>query len=266
MQITTILNEYTDYRAYVSHTLCKHRLFLGLDSAEDAILRLQDAAVWPLVINEANRMLALSSTLFGLESRALEDNVKPKVAAITNDLFAYREELLQGKADALACFREASIQLKDNLTSIHDLLRQSPPGFSDEAVLDYLNGRSYLDCLDTLKTMIVSSQQPIVMDLLQSQGDDEILYSQFWPLAADIYLQQRIAIVAGAVENAYADEEKRVRSVYRELQRIERLVSCWSPSIDAKNRAGVIDRFMEDNGFDGAEDIKKLFQRIQEVL
>ena len=44
MQIDQITEDFLDYRAYVSHTLCQHNFFLGLNSPAIAREWLTDAA------------------------------------------------------------------------------------------------------------------------------------------------------------------------------------------------------------------------------
>jgi len=271
MRITAILAEFLDYRAYVSHTLCKHRLFLGLSSAEHARLRLSDAAVWPLVCDEGAQLSRLSGTLFGIVSKPLE-TVAREIQSLCDAMRVQQRLLEEGNDAAFGAFKTHAERFSDGLSSIYAVLDEQTPDFSGEAVVKYLGGKSSQECLISANQEVVSHVVPLIEtllrndgtpfripgkccpsfigELLSAYGDPNELYRRFWPESSAAYLVTRTYIVAGAVEDLPAQAMAPVRELQRMVRSIERIVSCWAPNVRSEDRLGLVEKTLRAEGYD----------------
>jgi len=248
IRITRIIDEFDDYRAYVSHTLCKHRLFLGLNSADGARLRLRDASVWPLVRDEANQLLKLHSSLFGLISPSFKE-VQTKVSSVLEKADIHICRLKGGDDHAFEPFDQASRELSQLLSSIGQLLDEEIPDFSEEAVLSYLNNRCSDEILQEVYKYIRVTLLPLIRKLHNEDNESDNAYRGFWPVSSTAYLLTRTAIVATAVEDISKEDIITIRTLQRRLRGIERIVSCWSPNASKDSRPDEIQKALVADGF-----------------
>ena len=255
-----------DYRAFVSHTLCKQRFFLGLDTANSARRRLNDASVWPLLRKEALRLLDLSDSLFGLVSEALNEQVKVPLHKVLTSLDILGSELLGGQDKAFGDFRLSAEGLRDLLTSIPDIMSEHPPGFSEQAVWQYLGGKATSDWVAEFAGEIDKRLKPLVTAMIQSEHPVDEYYSKFWPMYSDIQLLYRTTIIAGAAKRLPAADYGPIRRARSELHRIERVVSCWSPSIDPAERHQKVLVALDAEGFSTVDSVIKTLNSIKGAL
>ncbi len=253
MRVEQIIAEFLDYRAYVSHTLVKHRLFLGLHDAELARSRLQDASVWPLVVDEADRLVSLQDTLFGLESRDLNtarDEVRSSCVQMRRNV----PLLFAGSDAALGDFRASACSLSDALSSVSRTMNREIPTFSKVAVDSYLAGRSCAEYLRQHSRLMRDLQERILAPLLSGGETPPAIYREFWTDASEAYLCTRCATVAGAAAGGVDGASRNgIREAQRILRKIERIVACWSPGVPASERNTFLDDALCAAGFPSAE-------------
>ena len=249
MQTEKIIEDFLDYRAYVSHTLCKHRLFLGLDTANEARQRLSDACVWPLVAIEAERLLELSGTLYGMGSQPLEIARRD----VQEVLKRMREDgailLLDGSKAAFKGFRASADALNELLTSLSRQFDRNTPEFVSTRADGYLKGRSAADCLEEIAATMRGCVAPEVSSVLKGGAAVTDSYKRFWPASADAFLLTRCAQVAGALRGYKRGQEEGIRDLRRRLRRFERVLSCWSPGIAESDRKRVLDQTLMAEGY-----------------
>ena len=261
MQILRILGEFDDYRAYVSHTLCKHRLFLGLQTQEGAIGRLSDAAVWPLVRNESLRLFDLAPTLFGIVSPGLESAFGLPVRRALGELEGHRKALLEGEDGAFSPLQAAANQLRNGLASVGDYLQKNPPDFSEDAVKQYLAGRTREMCFGELALLLQGSVREALLPITTGASVVAGGYAAFWSACSDAYLGCRVAIVASGAAGAPKEADTPVRETSRSLQTIERIVSCYSPGLSPSERSEALKSALDALGFSDPKDILSLLDR-----
>jgi len=252
MQIGKIIEDFLDYRAYVSHTLCKHRLFLGLETADEARQRLSDACVWPLVGIEAERLLELAGTLYGMRSQPLE-SARRDVQEVLTRMREDATALLGGNKSAFKAFRASADALNELLTSLSQQFDRHTPDFSAIRVEGYLKGRTAADCLDELATAMRERVAPEVSSVFEGGAAGSDAYKRFWPATADAFLLTRCAQVAGALRGFDVGQEEGIGDVRRRFRRIERVLSCWSPGIVEGDRKRVVDQTLSAEGYTSAE-------------
>ena len=260
MQIRAIIEDFLDYRAYISHTLCQHRLFLGLSNTASAREWLSDAAVWPLVHDEAIQLCNLAGTLYGIVIMPLKPlgKVFVEVQQRAKEMEDVQAELVsKGSSSAFKQFCELSRSLTELFREMYTALDRHPPEFSREAVLIAFEGRTGMhwraECNEHMKTRLA----PLVTTLLAEQ---EIcaatdMYRQFWRISADGYLLTRKAVVAAAVEDLPSVAIEPVRDAQRLLRGVESVVSCWAPSVPEQGRQEQIEKSIRAQGSESRADL-----------
>lgn len=252
MHTEKIIEDFLDYRAYVSHTLCKHRLFLGLETADEARQRLSDACVWPLVAIEAERLLELAGTLYGMRNQSL-DSARKDVQEVLKRMKEDATALLGGNKAAFKGFRASADALNDLLTALSRQLDRHPPDFSATRVEGYLKGRTTEDCLEEFATTMRERVAPEVAAVLAGGAPVADAYKRFWPASADAFLLARCAQIAGALRDFKGGQEEGIRDLCRRLRRLERVLSCWSPGIAEGDRKRVLDQTLTAEGYASAQ-------------
>jgi hypothetical protein len=254
MQIGLIIDEFRDYRAYVSHTLCKHRLSLGLQTAEGARARLRDASVWPLVPDEAMRLITLSSSLFGMvepEYDAVNARIREACTALKNAA----SQLLNGCDDALPLLQGCVVALGDELSSAAVVMDHRQPQPCADDIVRYLGPRALSRLEEKLQGAVLQIAELYLTPLFLSRSKWSVAYQAFWPAAADAYLLTRTIIVAHAVADGDDDSAVGLRHVQWLIRGVERIVSCWSPGIAASDRSRFLDQSLRACGFSSPESL-----------
>ncbi len=257
MQIDRIVEDFLDYRAYVSHTLCKHRLFLGLDTPDEARQRLSDACVWPLVAIEADRLLKLSGTLYGMRSQSLTSarhDVREVLKRMREDGARVRHD---GSKAAFKGFRASADALNALLTSLSEKVDRCTPAYVSTRTEAYLNGRTTGDCLQEVAETVRERIAPEVVSVFAGGAVVGDAYTRFWPVSADVFLLTRCAQVAGALQGFDRGAEESIRDLRRRLRRLERVLSCWSPGIGESDRKRVLDQTLAAEGYVSADSVLK---------
>lgn len=260
MQQTKIVEDFLDYRAYVSHTLCQNRLFLGLSNPANARERLRDAYVWPLVYDETKHLCEMTGTLYGIvTTNHLElDCVIKNIGETLKDLDIRQDELVRKNDDsAFEPFCELARQLHNQLREMYTAFKKHKPEYSKDAILNALENKSQNQCLDFAVEYIKLQLAPIVSTLLLD--DDHTLksdlYRSFWPLSSFSFLLTRKAIVAAAVYDSPIEEIAPIRKMQKFLRGVESVVSCWAPSVADEIRTEQVNKTIRAEGFQSSFDL-----------
>ena len=249
MLISRIIDEFEDYRAYVNHTLCKHRLFLGLGgSPEDSRSRLADAAVWPLVKDETLRLLETAPTLFGIVSVPLKRD-SPKIKRSLKTLDGRIAALLSGRGDVIVSLLTSARKFREDMAETANVLRVTRPGFDERAVRRYLGKRDRGTCIQSVREYFCGELKFAVSPIVcaPTPAFAATKYQQYWAVAAEAAFRIRIALVAGAAEEVRDSDDGPLREAFRDLHRLDRVISCWSPAIAEADREKKIAQALEAN-------------------
>lgn len=264
MRIERIIEDFLDYRAYVSHTLCQHRLFLGLSTPKNAREWLSDAAVWPLVHDEAIRLCGLAGTLYGIMASDRLASVFAEVHRTVKRMADGRGDLVdRGNDEALDQFREYAQILNNLFREMHMALEIQTPKFSRDAVLkalDHITSRQWLIRINEhMKTSLAEILRQMMADAENPFAPD--LYRKFWVRSEDAYLLTRKAVVAVAAEDLPLVTLKPIRAAQRLLRATEAVVSCWSPSVMPKDRLAQIEKSIRTQGFESRSGVVESLTR-----
>jgi len=74
-------------------------------------------------------------------------------------------------------------------------------------------------------------------------------YRRFWGVSAEAYRLTRCSVVANAAAEAGREWLSGIRSGQRMLRQVERIVSCWSPSVSDLDRPEHVTRTLRAEGF-----------------
>lgn len=254
MQLTRILDDFLDYRSYVSHTLCQHRLFLGLSSPANARERLCDAYVWPLVHDEAKLLCDMMGALYGIVVSTHPElkSVVSKIRGTLREMDTRQVELVKSNDDsAFESFCSLAHQLHDQLKEIYAAIKNRPPDFSKSATLQSLEYKTHDQWLCLTSDHIGKCLAPTIRFLLL---DEDIKskpeqYCRFWSQSSQGYLLTRKAIVAAAMDDVPVENLVPIRKIQKLLRGIESVVSCWAPLISEDDRPELIDKVIRAEGF-----------------
>ncbi len=266
MRTIKILDEFSDYRKYVSHTLCQNRLFLGLDTLQGARRRVGDAGVWPLTGTESRQLIKLSGPLCGLVSKPLKQKIDTPMKKALDMMDKETAALLKSDEEAYSAFYASATQLKTLLTSISMILRENPPEFSEETVLKHFDGCDRKTLIGLFAGMINSDLKQTVSEIISGGNTVDAAYSEFWNVYSQLQTKFREINVAGAVEDIPDEDDNRFRQAFRNLQKVERLISCWSPTIEEAERRTTIEHRLEAEGINAIESLPDVLERIVEAL
>jgi hypothetical protein len=214
-------------------------------------MRLSDAAIWPLVLDEALQLSRLSGTLFGIKSDPL-DKVWKNLGAIGEKLQSNARIILAGQEEAYEVLRASAELLHEILAEVILVLDQQTPDFSERAVLAYLAGRDRRDCLLQVETCLRDRIAPLVEDLWLSRNENDA-YERFWKVSSEAYLLTRCAVVAAASEGLVTKDCQAIRGEQKLLRGVERVASCWSPGVPAEGRLVQVERSILAEGFNSVE-------------
>jgi hypothetical protein len=253
MLVTPVVQEFNDFRAYVSHDLCKQRMVLFLDNPSKARYVFLDAYVWPLLRVEAKRLFELAPTLFGLTSPHFE--IQQGLATeIIERIDLLESDVVAGKKSGLVRLVTEAADLSNSLTELSEKLQNTPPGFSEENVRRYLDGMVSNDRINEFLTFISTSIKPVVESVF-STTDSAQAYSRFWSLSPEMDLHLRKILVSVASEDVYPesiDEIVQGRILTRSLRQI---MAAWSPSIESELRDELLSRALEAYGFENTTQV-----------
>jgi hypothetical protein len=263
MRISRIVNEFLEYRTYVSHTLCKHRLLMGLTNPVTARRKFDDAAVWPFIERETTRLFELSGTLFGLESPELRDQIGGPVLAALSLINANRLTLSDDQ-EGFKRLERAALDLHNLLSAMEGVLRRYRPSFSEKAVLNYLNGKDSVYYRGLFQIKVREIIAPTILEVIGSSASNGESYSRFWVACGDVYLAYRVVLIATAIGEAPQNSEASLRNAYKVLQSIEGFVSCWSPNIDPVSRPSFVKRWLDAEGLSSVDELVSQLKHCEE--
>lgn len=261
MLVARVIQEFSDYRAYVSHDLCKQRFLMPLSDLEAGQGVLRDRYAWPLLSIEVKRLFGLGPTLFGLDSPVLEE-VADRAEAYLSRMESLVPGVFEGLQHDLVKLRETTLELGRLLGAIPDQMRERRPGFSEEAVRKYLDGRDSERCLQDFRAFLTDRMMPAFESLSSTVGTGGTDYEAFWELTPDAALSLRCVIVAAAVEDEDGMGWDVVRDGRRILEGLYHVASAWSPSVSPEHRRGVLDGALESFGYSTTDE---LLQKIGEL-
>lgn len=263
VRIAPIIAEFLDYRSYVSHTLCKHRLMLGMDDAESAGRRLRDASVWPLVHEECRRLLDHSRTLFGLRGVVL-DEMEPQIRGVGDRVAQHVEAFLGGGQTEFKTLHTAAREYNNLLSLLGVRLEKQSPSFDGEAVKRFLGTEKHWpDWMGQARGIVRQDLAPLVTQMLVNPEDAGSAYQAFWPHTSGALFLSRISRVAGAAEDVPKEDLKPIAVFRQGLRDLERMVSCWSPVLDAEARQRELQMAMRAQGFRTIADIQHIVRRLE---
>lgn len=260
MQLARIMEDFLDFRSYVSHTLCQHRLFLGMSSPANARERLSDAYVWPLVHDEAELLCNMLGTLYGIVISG-----HPELESVVSDtrktlkqMTTQQMKLINDNDDtAFGSFCNLARSLHNNLRDMYTSINNRTPDFSKDSVLLALENNSYNQWMYSINDHVTAHIAPILRLLLfdgdsKSQPDQ---YRKFWPLTSLGFLLTRKAVVAAAMDDIPVKSLVSIRNTQKLLRGIESVVSCWAPSIAESERSELIDNVIRAEGLFNRHDL-----------
>ncbi len=256
MKIARIIDEFFDYRAYVSHTLWKQRLFLGLDSSDHFTRRMRDGFIWPLVPREAQRMLQTSCTLFGIDCEPFRKNLTMPLGMLER-LETAAQSLSEGDAKSWDTVRSSAEQLRDALANIPADLESNRMTLSEQAVEKYLSGHGPDHYLDQAMRLLRDEICPLLDSILGDQNNAGP-YQAFWPKAQEVRMLLRTANVAAFAAEKGGPEltEDSVRRYREALSAVEAIVQNWSPLVEQSDRLGTHD-VLKRHGFASPADVMR---------
>lgn len=262
MLIAPIVNEFADYRARVSHDLCKQRFALQLSDVVSAHRVLHDARAWPLLRDETLRMLAMGPTLFGL--------VSPLFPVVTQRAQAYLARIEEassavedGLEHGLVEVRSAANSLGQLLTQMGDQMREQSPGFSERAILDYFGGRDSKAFLSLFHDQFFEQVLPIVKGLLLGAKDNVEGYANFWREAVEAELRLRCVVVARAAEDVRTERVGSLARYRSILQCAQHVVSSWSPTVSPTDRAATVRESLATIGYGSKDELLSAFEGLR---
>ena len=261
MMIVPIVDEFSDYRAHVSHDLCKQRIQLHLTDLAAASGVMQDAYAWPLLRDEVRRLLALGPTLFGLVTPVLAETGE-RAGAYLSAIEEAVPAILGGQENGLVRLRTATEGIGMLLSQMGEEMRERRPGFSERAVLDHLGGKGSLSWLADFCGLVRDSIEPHVRTLLTGRAKGGASYRGFWEAYPEAQQLLRCVVVGAAAEDQNARRWQVVTGARAVLTDLVQVVVAANPLVPADARTRAVETALEGTGCDSGED---LLRRMREL-
>lgn len=247
MLIVPVVDEFSDFRAHVSHDLCKQRLLLHLTDVEAAAAAVQNACVWPLLRDEVRRLVALGPTLFGLVTPVFEET-RGRAAEYLSAMESAVPDVLEGRESGLVQLHSATQSLGLLLTGMGEEMRERRPGFSERAVLEYLAGKGSDGWLAELRETVGERLEPAARSLLGNGGIREERYRQFWAASPQAQHLLRCVVVGAAAEDQNARRWEVVSTARALLTDTERVMVAANPLSSKRQRSQLIEAALDAIG------------------
>ena len=243
-----INKDFLDYRAYVSHTLCKHRLFLGwrLRARRGIVWRMRACGPWWRMKRSGCWIWQARFT-----DCAAPDWTRQLVtpAGAGNHAFGGRRIASQGISRNFQGVPGGGGSSQRDARRHVAIVRGGDPEFSSVRVDAYLAGRSSADCLESFLEEVRNRVLPVVKAVFAGGSAGSEGYRRFWPVASDAFVLTRAALVAGFLHGFGPVAEPGIHDLQRRLRRIERVISCWSPGIPETSRDRAIQQTLLAEGY-----------------
>jgi len=266
LRLDLIIDDFMDLRAYVSHTLLLHRLTLGMSTPESARLRLSDAAIWPFVSREITRFCDLASTLYGLESKAI-DALLDDISKKNTLLESLRDDLVENSNDAaLESFKAlAGGEMHELFVRVRSVWNNEVPGFSEVASRSSIQDHQPEFWMEAFKKGIQTEIASAVESLVRTQDEKQAAeaYRLYWSIIEDVYERSRKAVVSAALFGGLKIHVPIIRSLQRLLRTSEGFVSCWSSSVGPDARGQVVCDQLQTMGLTSGEQLVERFRKIK---
>ncbi|MBF0466706.1 MAG: hypothetical protein HQK94_16675 [Nitrospirae bacterium] len=194
-----ILNEFLDFRNYVSHTLCKNRLFLYLNSknAETALKSLSEPSVWSILKVEIESLFNLGPQLYGINCPAVfvdeKDSIEKAVVAI--------DKIISRDTDSLNNLMENSVIIRTILENVKQKFLTEPFELEISSVEKYLANKS----ADSIKVEVRDYIKNNILPLIED-SDGGLTMSQentykYWSFYPPVMLSLRECLISGILHD-----------------------------------------------------------------
>ena len=193
-----ILDEFLNFRSYVSHTLCKNRLFLYLDAKNPdmAFKALDEPNVWPILKSEIISLFDLGPSLYGIQCPTVFVEDKEKAERSVKEI----DEIKRNGSRSISDFRKHAEIIRDVLAGIQQRFLNESFSLNVDTVQSYLNNKKAAGLrADTLKLF-----RDNIIPLIDANGDELTITdenaSRFWELYPSILLTIRECLNACIIE------------------------------------------------------------------
>jgi len=253
MLITPVVKEFNDYRAYVSHDICKQRLLLAMWSIDGAERALNDAYAWDLFRNEAIRLFDLAPTLFGFVTSIFR-NGKKRLNQFIALVDQERPGVLKGQERSYVVVKESIEHVSALLSALPEQMKDQRPGFSEQNIILYLDGCDAARCEIEFRKFISLELVPLVKRVFLTRGDNGS-YADFWARCPEADLYLRKLLVALSLEDKGPDHSPVVEIGKIRMRALRQAVSSYSLSVPSADRKQALMDSLGAFGFGSVEEL-----------
>lgn len=257
-----VVDEFLEFRAFVSHTLLKNRFMLGdLANQHRNRNRLLDPYEWPLLQRKIEDMLQLGASLFGIRCDAVFVACKRRVDDIIKRIEDFKKGLAteqpispqQQKAFTVVCE-----ELKDELTNIPALLRQSDAGFSPKKVTEALKGVKPSELRNQVEVSLKADIAPLLF-VFDSKALEETVKRKnsaaYWQHRSDLdnlLLTHRIYRLFHGFDPSEVEWEGKIKAV---LEGFDKLAGAFRLSLTPERRRAIVGSYLDEQHKSSVKDL-----------
>jgi len=262
MLIAPVVREFNDYRAYVSHDICKQRLLLAMWGLEGASRALQDDYAWGLFRDEVVRLFDLGPTLFGFVTQIFSDGRK-RVNELVARVDRESPGVLKGQERSFVVVRESIEHLSALLSAMPDQMKDQRPGFSEENILKYLDGHDAMRCDIEYRKFVTIGVTPLAKRVFKKRGEGGS-YAEFWKRCPEVDLLLRKLLVSLALEDRDPETHPVVQEGKIRMRAMRQAVASFSPSVEVTEREQALADALDAYGYSSVQDLMDAVEKLAE--
>jgi hypothetical protein len=193
-----LLGEFNNFRSYVSHTLCKNRLFLYLDAKDSdmSFKAIIEPNVWPILKSEIISLFALGPSLYGINCPSVFVEDRKKAEQSIREI----DEIRDGGSKSIADFRRHAEIIRDVLAGIQHRFLVEAFSLNVDTVNQYLGWKKADDLRNEISRLIRAN----IIPLIDTEGDDLVMTTEnevrFWEFYPSVMLLIRECLNACIIE------------------------------------------------------------------
>ena len=217
-----ILDEFINFRNYVSHTLCKNRFFLYVNGRN--IKAFTEPNVWPILKAEIEALYEMGQTLYGITCSSVFDHDRKEIEDAIFNIETLKNDLVW-----INDIEKHSDYIKKLLEDIPDKLLKA-----DDFKIDIDKTKKYTtDNSESLKEIITQLiNKKIILLIGHSNLDNNQDYWQYYP---EIIKLIRMCIVQAIVEGQDEQFISQIRNIMQAIMypdsNLDKLIQYGKPAI-----------------------------------
>lgn len=225
-----IVDEFLEFRNFVSHTMLKHSFMIGSPTNPTRNRnRFSNPHEWALLRRKISDMFGLGPTLFGLSCDEVFTKCRDRVDELVRAIECFGQSLVSKQSlspQQQEDFVAACNELMRELSEIPDLLRKSDTGFSPRVVSEALGEIKPEIIRGQIERSLQEDIAPLLSSLSPETLEDEVILEKgalYWQQRSDLdnlLFKHRVYNLFHSVEASVDEWVERIKAALKEFDKL----------------------------------------------